>query len=302
MFDLDGRVALITGAASGIGAATARVFASAGAGVVLAWYPSDGHDVMLVEKAITGGGGRCLVAEVDVRRTPDVDAAVDRAVTELGGIDIVVANAGIARKVALDRLDDEAWGSVLDVDLNGAWRCFRAALPHMRRAGYGRLLATSSVAGTVQAWPSLPHYTAAKAGLVGLIRTLAVEYGPDGITANAVAPGVIDTPQANDPVNSLGPDGVRAVGPKVPVRRVGVPDDIAYLFLYLASEQASYVSGQLIVADGARHLAGLDKPCPCCPPPGSSRSRGACRPPTCSRSASWPRRPGGRSGSTATPR
>jgi len=110
----------------------------------------------------------------------------------------------------------------------------------------------------VQAWPSLPHYTAAKAGLVGLIRTLAVECGPDGITANAVAPGVIDTPQANDPVNSLGPDGVRAVGPKVPVRRVGVPDDIAYLFLYLASEQASYVSGQLIVADGARHLAGLD--------------------------------------------
>jgi 3-oxoacyl-[acyl-carrier protein] reductase len=258
MFDLDGRVALITGAASGIGAATARVFANAGARVVLAWYPPDGHDVTLVEKAIAGAGGRCLVAEVDVRRTPDVDAAVQRAVSEFGGIDIVVANAGIARKVGLDQLDDEAWDTVLDVDLNGAWRCFRAALPHMRRAGYGRLLATSSIAGTVQAWPSLPHYTAAKAGLVGLIRTLAVEYGPYGITANAVAPGVIDTPQANDPVNSLGPDGVRAVGSKVPVRRVGVPDDIAYLFLYLASEQASYVSGQLIVADGARHLAGLD--------------------------------------------
>jgi 3-oxoacyl-[acyl-carrier protein] reductase len=258
MFDLDGRVALITGAASGIGAATARVFANAGARVVLAWYPPDGHDVTLVEKAIAGAGGRCLVAEVDVRRTEDVDAAVQRAVSEFGGIDIVVANAGIARKVGLDQLDDEAWDTVLDVNLNGAWRCFRAALPHMRRAGYGRLLATSSIAGTVQAWPSLPHYTAAKAGLVGLIRTLAVEYGPHGITANAVAPGVIDTPQANDPVNSLGPDGVRAVGPKVPVRRVGVPDDIAYLFLYLASEQASYVSGQLIVADGARHLAGLD--------------------------------------------
>ena len=258
MFDLDGRVALITGAASGIGAATARVFANAGASVVLAWYPPDEHDVTLVEKAITGGGGRCLAAEVDVRRTADVDAAVQRAVSEFGRIDIVVANAGIARKVALEDLDDDAWGTVLDVDLTGAWRCFRAALPHMRRAGYGRLLATSSIAGTVQAWPSLPHYTAAKAGLVGLIRTLAVEYGPYGITANAVAPGVIDTPQANDPVNSLGPDGVRAVGPKVPVRRVGVPDDIAYLFLYLASEQASYVSGQLIVADGARHLAGMD--------------------------------------------
>jgi 3-oxoacyl-[acyl-carrier protein] reductase len=258
MFELDGRVALITGAASGIGAATARVFASAGASVVLAWYPPDGHDVTLVQKVITGSGGRCLVADVDVRRTADVDAAVARAVAEFGRLDIVVANAGIARKVELEDLDDDAWGTVLDVDLNGVWRCFRAALPHMRRAGYGRLLATSSVAGTVSAWPGLPHYTTAKAGLVGMIRTLAVEYGPDGITANAVAPGVIDTPQANDPVNSLGPDGVRAVGPKVPVRRAGVPEDIAYLFQYLASEQASYVSGQLIVADGARHLAGLD--------------------------------------------
>jgi 3-oxoacyl-[acyl-carrier protein] reductase len=257
MFDLDGRVALITGAASGIGAATARVFAQAGASVALAWYPPDGHDIAAVQDAITRGGGRCLTAEVDVRQTRDVDAIVDRAVSEFGSLDIVVANAGIARKVPLDQLDDDAWGTVLDVNLNGAWRCFRAALPHMRRAGFGRLLATSSVAGTVSSWPMLPHYTASKAGLVGMIRTLAVEYGPDGITANAVAPGVIDTPQANDPVNSLGPDGVRATGAKVPVRRVGTPEDIAYLYQYLASEQAGYVSGQLIVADGARHLAGL---------------------------------------------
>jgi len=257
MFDLDGRTALITGAASGIGAATARVFAQAGASVALAWYPPDGHDIAPVQDAIARGGGRCLAAEVDVRQTRDVDAIVDRAVSEFGGLDIVVANAGIARKVRLDQLDDDAWATVLDVNLNGAWRCFRAALPHMRRAGFGRLLATSSVAGTVSSWPMLPHYTASKAGLVGMIRTLAVEYGPDGITANAVAPGVIDTPQANDPVNSLGPDGVRATGAKVPVRRVGTPEDIAYLYQYLASEQAGYVSGQLIVADGARHLAGL---------------------------------------------
>jgi 3-oxoacyl-[acyl-carrier protein] reductase len=258
MFDLNGRVALITGAASGIGAATARVFAQAGASVALAWYPPDGHDVRSVQEAITSAGGRCLTAAVDVRSTADVNAITEQVVAEFGAIDIVVANAGIARKVELDQLDDEAWTTVLDVDLNGAWRCFRAALPHMRRARYGRLLATSSVAGTVSAWPAHPHYTAAKAGLVGLVRTLAVEYGPDGITANAVAPGVIDTPQANDPVNSLGPDGVRAAAPKVPSGRVGQPDDIAYLYQFLASEQASYVSGQLIVADGARHLAGLD--------------------------------------------
>ncbi len=106
---------------------------------------------------------------------------------------------------------------MLDVDLNGAWRCFRAALPHMRRAGYGRLLATSSIAGTVQAWPGHPHYTAAKAGLSGLIRTLAVEYGPYGITANAVAPGVIDTPRPTTG-QFAGPGRGRAVAPKVPAR------------------------------------------------------------------------------------
>jgi 3-oxoacyl-[acyl-carrier protein] reductase len=258
VFDLDGRVALITGAASGIGAATARVFAEAGASVALAWYPPDGHDVELVKEAVAKAGGRCIAVEVDVRRTADVDAIVAKAVTEFGGLDIVVANAGIARKVALEDLDDDAWSTVIDVDLNGAWRCFRAALPHMRKAGYGRLIATSSIAGTVQAWPAHPHYAAAKAGLVGLIKTMAVEYGPDGVTANAVAPGVIDTPQANDPVNSLGPEGVRAAAPKVPSGRVGLPEDIAYLYQYLASEQASYVSGQLIVADGARYLSGLD--------------------------------------------
>jgi 3-oxoacyl-[acyl-carrier protein] reductase len=110
----------------------------------------------------------------------------------------------------------------------------------------------------VSAWPQHPHYAAAKAALVGLVQNLAVEYGPDGITANAVAPGVIETPQSLDAVNSLGPEGVAAVAPKVPVGRVGVPEDIAYLYRFLASEEAAYVTGQLIVADGARSLAGLD--------------------------------------------
>src|SRR5580704_18183143 len=258
MFDLEGRVALVTGAASGIGAATARVFARAGASVALGWYPPDGHDVGQVQEAITAKGGRCLVAAVDVRSTADVSAITEQTVAEFGSIDIVVANAGIARKVDLDQLDDEAWQSVIEVDLSGAWRCFRAALPHMRAAGYGRLLATSSVAGTVQAWPQHPHYTAAKAGLVGLIQTLAVEFGASGITANAIAPGVIRTPQALDPINSLGPAGVDAVAAKIPAGRVGTPEDIAHVFQFLASAEAAYVNGQLLVVDGARSLAGLD--------------------------------------------
>jgi 3-oxoacyl-[acyl-carrier protein] reductase len=258
MFDLEGRAAVITGAASGIGAATARVFAEAGADVALAWFPGDPHDVGPVRAAVEAAGRRAVVVEVDVRDPRQVDALVERCATEFGRVDIAVANAGIARKVALEELDDDAWNLTLDVDLNGAWRLFRAALPHMRRAGYGRLIATSSVAGTVSAWPEHPHYAAAKAALVGLVQNLAVEYGPDGITANAVAPGVVETPQSLDPVNSLGPEGVAAVAPRVPVRRVGVPEDIAYLYQYLASEEAGYLSGQLIVADGARSLAGLD--------------------------------------------
>jgi 3-oxoacyl-[acyl-carrier protein] reductase len=258
MFDLTGRVAIVTGAASGIGAATARVFAQAGADVGLAWYPGDPHDIEPVREAVEAAGRRAIVVEVDVRDAGQVDALVERCVSELGQVDIAVANAGIARTVPLEQLDDDAWYATIDVDLTGVWRVFRAVLPHMRRAGYGRLIATSSVAGTVSAWPEHPQYAAAKAGIVGLVQNLAVDYGPDGITANAVAPGVIETPQALDPVNSLGPEGVAAVAPKVPVRRVGAPEDIAYLYCFLASTEAAYVTGQLIVADGARSLAGLD--------------------------------------------
>lgn len=258
MFDLTGRVALITGAASGIGAATAQIFAEAGADLALAWYPADGHDIEPVRAAAEKAGSRVVVAAVDVTKTADVDALVAKAVAELGGMHIVVANAGIARKVALADLDDAAWNQVLDVDLNGAWRAFRAALPHMQSAGYGRLIATSSVAGTVSAWPEHSHYAAAKAGLVGLVKSLAVEFAAEGITANAVAPGVIRTPQALDPVNSLGPDGVDAVVAKIPAGRVGDPKDIGYVYQFLASAEASYVNGQLIVVDGARSLAGLD--------------------------------------------
>jgi 3-oxoacyl-[acyl-carrier protein] reductase len=258
MFELTDRVAIITGAASGIGAATARVFAQAGADVAMAWFPEDPHDIEPVREAVQSAGRRALVVPVDVRESSQVDELVRQTAAELGRVDIAVANAGIARTVPLERLDDDAWYATLDVDLTGVWRLFRAVLPHMRSARYGRLIATASVAGTVSAWPQHPQYAAAKAGIVGLVQNLAVDYGPDGITANAVAPGVIETPQSLDPVNSLGPEGVAAVAPKVPLRRVGDPEDIAYLYCFLASTESEYVTGQLIVADGARSLAGLD--------------------------------------------
>jgi len=255
VFRLDDRVALVTGAASGIGAATARVLAEAGADVVAGWYPPDPHDVEPTRAAVEEAGRRCLVVEVDVSDTSSVDALVDGAIAELGRVDIVVANAAIARDVPSPELDDERWNALLQVDLGGVFRCFRAAMPHMIEAGWGRLLATSSIAGAFQGWASHAHYTTAKAGLVGLVRTLAVELGPHGITTNAIAPGLIETPQSLDPVNSLGPDGVRDFAASVPVRRNGQPEDIAHAFLFLASEEASYVNGQVVLVDGGVSLA-----------------------------------------------
>jgi 3-oxoacyl-[acyl-carrier protein] reductase len=255
VFRLDGRAAVITGAASGIGAATARVFADAGADLVLGWFPGDPHDVEPARRAVEERGRRAIVVEVDVSRSEDVERLTATAMEELGRIDVVVANAGIARLVPVDELDDEHWRRLMEVDLLGVFRCFRAAIPHMRAAGFGRLLATSSIAGGLQGWSQHAHYTAAKAGVVGLVRTLAVECAPWGITANCVAPGVIVTPQSSDPVNSLGPEGLDEFARRVPVGRNGEPEDIAHAFLYLASEESSYLTGQMLLVDGGASLS-----------------------------------------------
>jgi 3-oxoacyl-[acyl-carrier protein] reductase len=189
-----------------------------------------------------------------VSSTESVNAFVAEAYRAFGRIDILVANAGIARRLPALEVSDEAWHKVVDVNLLGVWRCFRAALPHMLEAGYGRLLATSSVAGTAQSWTGHMHYSASKAGILGLVKTLAIEVGNRGVTVNAVAPGVIESPQTLDPVNSLGVEGVALAGRSNPVGRVGQPEDVAALYRFLASEDAGFVNGQLITIDGGRSL------------------------------------------------
>lgn len=255
MFRLDGRVALVTGAASGIGAATAVAFARAGANLVLCWYERDPHDIRPVTAAVEELGRRILVVEGDISEAGVVERMTAEAVTRYGRLDVVLANAAIARDVPAAELDDERWQRLLEVDLTGVFRCFRAAIAPMREAGWGRLLATSSIAGAVQGWPRHAHYATAKAGIVGLVRSLALELGPDGITVNAVAPGVIPSPQSLDPVNSLGPEGVAAFADRVPVGRNGSPDDVAAAFVYLASEEAGFVTGQTLVVDGGVTLS-----------------------------------------------
>ncbi len=256
MFQLHDRVALITGAAGGIGAATALAFASQGADVALVVAPGELGPGQTLAKDITGRGRHALVLEADVRSSTDVDDAVAGTLAEFGRLDIAVANAGIARTVSLSELDDEHWRMTIETNLGGVLRCFRAAMPAMLEAGWGRLLATSSITGALHGWSDHAVYTASKAGIIGLVRSLALEAAPHGVTVNAVAPGVIRTAQSLDPVNSLGAAGVDRVGAQIPVRRVGSPVDVAALFVFLSSEEASFITGQTVLVDGGAGLGG----------------------------------------------
>jgi 3-oxoacyl-[acyl-carrier protein] reductase len=249
LFSLEGKTALLTGGASGIGAATAVALAQSGADLAIGWYAADGHHVDPVVQQVRTSGREAIAIEGDVSKTSDVERMIESAVARFGRLDIVIANAGIIRARPTTQLTDEDWARLMDVNLGSVLRCFRAALPVMMDQGSGRLLATTSIAG-IWGWPRGVHYGAAKAGIVGLVRSLAVEVGPHGITVNAVAPGTIVSPQSMDEVNALGAAGLRAFEQKVPLRRNGQPGDIAAAFVYLASEEASYVTGHVLVVDG----------------------------------------------------
>ena len=174
----------------------------------------------------------------------------------------MVANAGIARVVPSVDLDDERWSQLIDVDLTGVFRCFRAALPHMI-AARSRSAARDQLDRRGRSWAGRSTCTtrAAKGGVAGLVRSLALEVARNGITVNAVAPGVIETPQSSDPVNSMGADGLSAFALRVPAGRNGRPEDVAALYAYLASDEASYLTGQVLLIDGGASLS-LGDPSP----------------------------------------
>ena len=240
--------ALVTGAGIGIGRAAAHAFARAGYAVMVT-------DVLEEEglagaAAINAAGGTAAFRAVDVTSTAAVDAAVADAEATYGRLDCVVANAGIAHRVPLDQMTDAKWDHTLDIDLKGVLRVARAAAPVMRRRGTGAVVALSSIMGVAYGWSEHAHYSAAKSGVVGLVRGLAVELAPAGIRVNGIAPGYIRTAQALSREHSLGPEGLDQAASFIPMGRVGEPEDVADVALFLASNAARYVTGQVVVVDG----------------------------------------------------
>jgi 3-oxoacyl-[acyl-carrier protein] reductase len=241
-------VAVITGAASGIGRALAVHYARQGVRSVIGTFPGDPHDPEQTLKLVKNANGEAVIHEVDVRTTASVDAFAQRAVDEYGRLDFAVANAGILRNSPLDEMTDDRWHDMLNVDLTGVLRTLRASAARM--TGGGAMVAVSSIAGGVYGWEEHSHYAAAKAGLLGLIRSVAVELGPRRIRANAVIPGLIETPQSLDPVNSLGPEGLQRAGKDIPWGRVGKPEEVASVIGFLTSQESRYITGQSLIVDG----------------------------------------------------
>ena len=243
VLSLEGRVAVVTGAGRGIGAATALMLARAGASVAL--LDRDAAGVTHTAEQIGLVGGEALPFTNDITDAFTVERTFDRVVDEWGRLDVLVNNAGLLREAPLDDLSDEDLQESLDVNLRGTMVCARAAVPHMAKRKHGRILSASSVTYRLGA-RGLTAYSAAKAGIIGMTRTWARELGPLGITANAVAPGLIDS----ETVRSVPGEELDETLRRIPAGRLGRPEEVAAVYLFLASDLASFVNGAVVGVDG----------------------------------------------------
>lgn len=240
MFQLTGKTALVTGATGGLGGAIARALHKQGATVAISGTRKDVLDALAGELK-----DRVHVLPCDLSDKDQVEALVPQAEAAMEKLDILVANAGVTKDNLFVQLRDEDWDSVININLTATFRLSRAAMKTMMRRRFGRIIGITSVVG-VTGNPGQGNYTAAKAGMIGMMKSIAKEYAKRGVTANCVAPGFVATPMT-DKLNEKQREAIMTM---VPANRLGTPDDIAAAVVYLASDEASYVTGQTLHVNG----------------------------------------------------
>jgi 3-oxoacyl-[acyl-carrier protein] reductase len=245
---LKGRSVIVTGASKGIGRGIARRFGSVGCGVLVVSRERAAASTVAAE--IQSAGGIAHPFAADVSRPSDMEAMAKFALEQLGGIDVLCANAGIFPEAKLGHMTEADFDAVIGTNLKGTFLSVSACLPAMKAKRFGRIVLTSSITGPVTGLPGWAHYGASKAGQLGFMRTAAIELAMHGITVNAVLPGNVVT----EGLSALGDDYMRGMAASVPMRRLGSVDDIANAALFFATEEAGYITGQSLVIDGGQIL------------------------------------------------
>ncbi|MCR4407520.1 MAG: 3-oxoacyl-[acyl-carrier-protein] reductase [Anaerolineae bacterium] len=244
MADLQGKVAVVTGSSRGIGRAIALELARRGAKVIVNYHHNQAAATEVVDR-IKAGGGEAIAVQADVSVSDEAQALIKTTLEAYGRLDILVNNAGTTRDTLIAVMKEADWDVVINTNLKGAFNCCKAAVRPMMRQHYGRIVNITSVAG-LAGNPGQANYAAAKAGLIGFTKSLAKELGPRNITVNAVAPGYVPTDLTAD----LPPDLVQKGLDMTPLGRAGTPEDIAYAVAFLVSDEASYITGQVLSVDG----------------------------------------------------
>ncbi|HEX3320194.1 MAG TPA: 3-oxoacyl-ACP reductase FabG [Terriglobales bacterium] len=243
-----GRSVIVTGASKGIGKGIARVFASQGARVLM--LARNSAEIERAADEIRDAGGESYALAGDVTSSSDMERMASTAIEQFGSIDILCANAGIYPSARLDEMTQNDWDGVMTANLTGTFLPVRACLESLKNSRNGRIIVTSSITGPITGLPGWSHYGATKAGQLGFVRTAAIELAPHGITVNAVLPGNIMTEGLKD----LGPEYIAQMAAAIPIKRLGTVEDIGYAALFLASEEAAFITGQTIVVDGGQVL------------------------------------------------